>query len=340
MQKTGELYKKKTERMAIKMNDTMKLEAWCEWRKWCSILRVKNPQPTRDELDAGKADTLLPDTRKNYHRYLCNCIFSGVKRFDLQTDSPYSVYENIGYAHNREDFLSFFDELMNGKMPRVKGIYKNYVFEKAERSAQPPLQVIRGKITGQTGYINDIVKKYLRLNDSGASVGPQSDAILNARGKMELNAPIAKESGSTYEEFISVEDQQFQEFDFDDKTVETFCKHFSLQELAILLACGSYELPTTSPELHTFTGCGKTIIYEKLPFLKARFRMLLRGIKTVSTVHFMAAVNNWIISALSAEKAALPLLKVIEAKINTEQQKLDAVWERKHQKEMEKSENE
>ena len=28
----------------------------------------------------------------------------------------------------------------------------------------------------------------------------------------------------------------------------------------------------------------------------------------------MAAVNNWIISALSAEKAALPLLKVIEAK--------------------------
>ena len=103
----------------------MKLEAWCEWRKWCSILRVKNPQPTRDELDAGKADTLLPDTRKNYHRYLCNCIFFGVKRLDLQTDSPYSVYENIGYAHNREDFLSFFDELMNGKMPRIKGIYKN-----------------------------------------------------------------------------------------------------------------------------------------------------------------------------------------------------------------------
>ena len=127
--------------MATEMNKTMdklnadsKLEAWCEWRKWCSVLRVKDPQPTKDELAAGKKDTLLPETRWKYHLYLRNCIFHGVKKLDKKL-SAVSIYEFLYQNQNQNDFLSFFDDFMNGEMPIVKGIYKNYIFKKMEKYA-------------------------------------------------------------------------------------------------------------------------------------------------------------------------------------------------------------
>lgn len=344
--------------MATEMNKTMdelnadsKLEAWCEWRKWCSVLRVKDPQPTQDELAAGKKDTLLPETRWKYHLYLRNCIFHGVKKLD-KTLSAVSIYEFLYQNQNQNDFLSFFDELMNGKMPRIKGIYKNYVFEKAERSAQPPLKVIQGKIIGPVGYIRDIVKKYLRLNDSGASAGPQSKAIINIGKKVEQDARISEDSNTTYGDLLTEhskedpqfrikEDPQFRLIDFDAETVEMFCKQFTLQELAILLACVFYELPTTSPELHAFVGKKKSAINDCLPNLMGRLRLLSRKYNITTTdVNFVSKVEKWIFLALEAEKTARPLLKVIEARKNAEQQKRDAAWKQKNPKELEESENE
>ena len=334
--------------MATEMNKTMdelnadsKLEAWCEWRKWCSVLRVKDPQPTQYELDAGKTDTLLPETRWKYHLYLRNCIFHGVKNAD-KTLSAVSIYEFLYQNQNQNDFLSFFDDFMNGEMPIVKGIYKNYIFKKMENSEDPPLNVLYGKIIGPFGYINDIVKKYLRLNDFGASFGPQSEAVKNFEEKMELDARISEDSNTTYGDLqLDKEDPQFRRIDFDAETVEMFCKQFTLQELAILLACVFYELPTTSPELHAFVGKKKSAISDCLPNLMGRLRLLFRKYDITTTdVNFVLEVEKWIFSVLKAEKTARPLLKVIEARKNSEQQKRDAAWKQKNPKELEESENE
>lgn len=330
--------------MAEKMNDTEKLserdqlEAWCEWRKWCSVLRVKDPQPTQDELAVGKKDTLLPETRWEYHKFLSNLIFSSIREILF----PY--IPDLKYGSILEDFLPFFDDCMNGRMAKIKGIYKNHTFEKAENSEDPPLKTIHGKIIGPKGYVNDILKKYLRLNDSGASFGPQSEAVKNFEEKMELDARISEDSNTTYGDLLpelSKEDPRFRIIDFDAETVEMFCKQFTLQELAILLACVFYELPTTSPELHAFVGKKKSAINDCLPNLMGRLRLLSRKYDiTVTDVNFVSKVEKWIFLALEAEKTARPLLKVIEARKNAEQQKRDAVWKQKNPKEMEKSENE
>ena len=44
--------------------------AWCEWRKWCSVWRVKEPQATQEELDRGLLDDKTPAEREIYYDYL------------------------------------------------------------------------------------------------------------------------------------------------------------------------------------------------------------------------------------------------------------------------------
>jgi len=127
--------------------------AWCEWRKWCSILRVKAPCPTPDEIEHGLTDDLpeitsgLPESerkgkcaekRQELFRYLA---ITRIKK------SAESWLNSRGFLWD-DVFFDEFDKYMKqpyeqtGQETRsYNSTYKDYIFYKVETSDDPPMKV-------------------------------------------------------------------------------------------------------------------------------------------------------------------------------------------------------
>lgn len=301
--------------MGPELTEQQKLEAWCEWKKWCSVLRVKNPCPTDEEIADGKADMLSSDVRKRYYEYLGNDIIRGAIP---DGDSDYRRW--LQYQDERNDFLSCFDLFMKSEKKSETEefagrsvTYKDYIFHKMQNSSDPPLKVLHGKITGPRGYIRDIIKDYIIRNQATISKIPNSDAFLAVSNKVSADERINEDSGLTYGDMLSSSDRNIEGY-IDPAEVQTFCAALSQTEKAIMVAV-SNNIALDSPELQTLTGLKKTSLYEVMNRLMVRLRFALRnaGMSTrEESGRFMESVTEFIFSSLSAEKTALPFLKLVQ----------------------------
>lgn len=59
-----------------KLSDTEKFAAWCEWRKWCSVLCVLEPCSADEKREKHWCDDLEAPVRRKYYDYLMNVISS------------------------------------------------------------------------------------------------------------------------------------------------------------------------------------------------------------------------------------------------------------------------
>ena len=62
-----------------RLTDAEELAAWEDWRKWCSVLRVRNPRPTQEEISRGLRDQIDPQTRERYYSASTGLIFGGLE---------------------------------------------------------------------------------------------------------------------------------------------------------------------------------------------------------------------------------------------------------------------
>lgn len=151
----------------------IEMEAWCEWRKWCSIWRVESPSPTPEEIEDGKSDDITPEERRKLFKYLKEKV---VNAFTYRLRQFHSFP-----APDENEIISVFDDFMNGEKKKktvtfTDGSYKDFLFFLIA-SGGDFSGVIQGKIfTPQRGYIRAIIKQYI-LENYGCVTGPRGGKL-------------------------------------------------------------------------------------------------------------------------------------------------------------------
>ncbi len=128
------------------------LEAWCEWKRICSILMC----------DKQNSALLAKEVAKAFVRKLNGALGDNIRligeseleRKKLAHEFDCGIIEKADFAKTRKN-------------------YKDYIWLKLSKSEDPPLKVIRGGLTGTQGIINEIVEKWLK--DKGWQMGSRKD---------------------------------------------------------------------------------------------------------------------------------------------------------------------
>lgn len=241
------------------------MEAWCEWRKWCSIWRVESPCPTRDEVSSGKNDDKTPEERGEYFEYLKKKVVSAFKYRLRQFHRFQSPSEN--------EVISVFDDYMNGEKKKktaafTSGSYKDYLFFLIASGADFS-GVIQGKIfTPKTGYIREITKQYI-FDNYGCVTGPRGgkqDIVWDEEEKKKkakivlpksLDALLLSEdapAGSSLKDIISDgrDGLPSETYDF-----SKFLSSLSREEKIVILA-KTHKMPMSSDAVLDFMHCKKS----------------------------------------------------------------------------------
>ena len=316
------------------------MDAWCEWRKWCSIWRVKDPIPSKEELDWGIVDDKSPEERTSFFAYLkkkvCNAIEVLVKLVLEQNncDSSFSLI-------NKDLCISAFDEYMKGEKPvKSHGFtgrsYKDYIFHLIA-SGENFGRVINGKIFGKkSGYIKQIAKKYI-VENYICQTGPRGGTLVYCKdpetGKIKsridvstsLFAPTSSSDSAAPVALIDVlsdgESLEFKEtYDF-----APLLSSLSLVEKALFLAEYS-NIPISDQRLLNFIGYERSYaatlyrkLFPKYPKLRdpqtfgAKLRAAgLEEDARAIPAEFFRELKKAIFLSLSAEKGSDPFLYSVQ----------------------------
>lgn len=276
--------------------DRLELDAWYEWKKWCSILRVYSPQPMEDEIAVGKVDNIPLEKRKKLYNILrqrvCSCLnktndnFSEPANTDIDDqycDSEQSSFEDDSEARQEKKnnkppwfgdpyvtFISCFDEFMKSEKKKKNEdfinsggtSYKDYVFYCVANSEDETLKVIRGKITSPNGgYILAVLELYFRENHCVADLCPSSKfdhSIL--RDIVELDAPIDENNSEslTYEALVATKELVKTE----DADIADICNQLTKVEKILFLAVQYHLSLANTPAISQFAGLEKTTLYK------------------------------------------------------------------------------
>lgn len=304
-----------------------KLAAWYEWRKWCSILRVKDPQPLPEEIARGLTDDLTRSERKRFYTYLEKRLKSLIWGKFLNVPGGRTGEEDhVRDRGELPDFISCFDEFMKGEKPKIsaedaaglgsRNTYKDFIFHKMSVSSDPPLKVLNGKIFGDKGYWREIYKRYLLMNRTGLTnrsggeilLGSNPDSWQEYLPGVPLDAPVETPKTKGENNGSEVIDTVPGSGDFSADLpigVRKFCAGLSLGEKAFFIA-GCYGLPVYAPELLEVLGVGKTQAYMKYEEFVEKMKQLITPDESPA---FLRAVEEEIILQLRPENCAENLLK-------------------------------
>ncbi len=260
-------------------------EAWCEWRKWCSVFRVKKPNPTQEEIDSGKIDDIEENQRNELYLYLSRTIVNVISRRlrnwyenpDLHDDS-WGRQCPTTTETNKKWYLSCFDEWMNGeKKAKPAGFegnsYKDYIFYNVENEPSGcPGKVIFGKIFHKRkGYVNEIITKILKVTEE-LDRGPRGGYKKKTLNITSLDSPIESDdpSGKTLLDTLGEEDDRL--FEEDEIITEKVYPGLSREE-KLILAAFAYGVAISNPQLLDVLHCRK----ERAANLKNRLFLRLRS---------------------------------------------------------------
>jgi len=285
------------------------LAAWNEWRKWCSVMRVRDPRPTRDELERGLADSLRRPIRERYYRYMKKLIFKRLteQRIEFADTDNESGDREEGKDYSGWDWIQNFDLYMRETKKRVSpqdaaafaagGNYKDFVFYLAGSSADDPLKVIIGKTVGKTGYLRDVIKRSLlenkilrsqkisiqSLDDDHSDDGNRDPSSLYDRIAMEEDRTSAQEIGEIASSFSRVD-----------------------MVLMLAEACG---IALDSEAVHSATGLKKSALAVRRQTLFGRVKKNYP--EWVSSAELPRVLAEFFVK-LQTEKSAIPFLNAIE----------------------------
>ena len=243
--------------MVHKMTDE-EFSAWCEWRKWCSVWRVKDPQVTQEELDRGLLDDKTPSEREIAYDYLYKFVSGILKKW---VRLWYKTYKNGSRVTKKQqdELISVFDDYMkSGKKKNLPvdftgTSYKDYVFYQISQSSDPPGQVLIGKIFGNKGFIRAIVARYLSETEQLAR-GPKNGIILFP-GTRSMDEKLDEESEKTLYDKLKGEDHPA--LDESEEIAKLFRKLDFTREEKLALWAVSHNVAISNPELCKVLHCKK-----------------------------------------------------------------------------------
>ncbi len=270
------------------------LEAWCEWKRICSILLC-------DELNRS---LLAKEVAKAFVRKLNGALGDNVRLIGE------SELERKKLAHEFDCGI-----IEKADLAKTKKNYKDYIWLKLSNSEDPPLKIIRGGLIGTHGIINEIVEKWLK--DNGWQMGSRKDPTTGKRVDIwykpeSLDGKIYKDdkdgddedsSGESDENFYEVVDRENgeelpdskdepgegkqnsssvtpppleddEDLDglFDDLDYEGAYRQVIDVVDAAILAARAYKLSvTTDKKLLEFTGLSKSAISKRMQEYARKF---------------------------------------------------------------------
>jgi len=219
------------------------LTAWNEWKEMCAVGRCaqSNQECLRGAIKMAwlnKLKSCIAPESTTLESAMAHC----VEEFDA------AIWERKAprRGENAKAFLA--------SNPRDK-TYKSFVWFLAARSNEPALKVIRGKLTGEKGLINEIVLNYLQHNElalmeerSGRRMTPASEEERESMCK-GLEDSVSPSPGSSTMEAEANADLAVQ---VDQLTV---------RDAALALAT-SCDMPVSHPSLLACAGCKKSALFE------------------------------------------------------------------------------
>ena len=163
--------------------------------------------------------------------------------------------------------------------------YKDFIWQKIAQSDDPPLRVIRGKITGPKGYIKDLVARYVKKNyqievsfeeDESEESGGNKKKRLHVRASLDkpLRNDDSEENGS-FLEAQEAEDSFDLYFSPEKKREECLALLEPLaitwKEAALLLAT-SCKISLADPMVLDFCQLKKSAAYNLFQKVISRFQ--------------------------------------------------------------------
>ena len=134
------------------------LEAWCEWKRICSILNC----------DKQNGALLAKEVARAFVRKLNGALGANVRLIGA------SELERKKLAHEFDCGI-----IEKADLAKTRKNYKDYIWFKLSKSEDPPLKVIRGGLIGTQGIINEIVEKWLK--DNGWQMSSRKDPTTGKR---------------------------------------------------------------------------------------------------------------------------------------------------------------
>ena len=292
-------------------------QAWCEWRKWCSVFRVECPCPSEEEIAAGKVDDIPRNEREEFYKYLSGLIIKVIRnRLNnwYLKHLPRNLNSLKGLSTQEEErFVSFFDEYMTkDKKKEVPGFqgnsYKDYIFFRIQQSTDAPGKIIFGKIFALNGYLNSIIQNILN-EDIEFERGPRGGIHKNPQDleSLEDNQSDNKNDGPPKIENIASEDEKVLP---DDAEIGRMVVEALSREEKLILAALIYRVRVSNPRLLAVLHCGKERAYNLHKRLVTRLRTDFPELEESPTAR--RTMIDLIFSELSAEKETKSFLLSIE----------------------------
>lgn len=174
------------------------LGAWQEWKERCAVnaCSAENKSLLQGEIKSG--------FQRKLNRF-AGAFMSRDERFDFgdvdyATEFDSALYE---YEHREEEGHKIYDKGFFGDPNHVRKAkaWKDFTWDTASKSSDPPLQVIRGKLVGSVGIINDIVENFLAQNYPGRFHNDMY--VVNH----SLDVPAVENSGVSVESLLGNDDR-------------------------------------------------------------------------------------------------------------------------------------
>ena len=278
--------------------------AWCEWRKWCSVWRVKDPQPTEDELAAGIQDDKTPEEREKYYNYLYGYVTGSLSKWLNRWYEMYKEKSRVS-ANQKNELISIFDDYMkSSKKQSAAGFdgrsYKDYVFHQISESPDAPGRVLNGKIFGKQGYVREILKRYL-METEQLDQGPKGGVVLKP-GTISEDTPLNDDDKKTLEDVLAGGEQKY---DVAGEVVQMLKKLNPAREEKLVLWAVSHGIAVSNPELCKVLHCAKEKSSNTLTRVVQRMKKETPELLDAEHLHILL---NLIFSEMEAEKEARTFL--------------------------------
>ena len=179
-----------------------KFEAWCEWRKWCSVFRVLQPNPTEEEIMGGKEDDKTSEERKFYYSYLSDTIHKTLIR-RLNYKFTKELLPKDFYPSQTDSIMCFDNHMKGTKAKAVEGFngktYKDYLFYMIALKKYSVDDIFHGWVLGKnpSSCINTVaasfaaqVMQFERGKRGGITIESGVDPISGKKYKRRIYRPL------------------------------------------------------------------------------------------------------------------------------------------------------
>ena len=164
-----------------------------------------------------------------------------------------------------EDFIHEFDVCLFTKKNDQNKPYKDYIWEIVDTSEDPPLKVIRGKLTGPCGITRDIIRNYQKKNCSYIWRG---NKIIGHKQSFDAIIESSPDHEFTLGDVLA-NDPVFDQTEDKQNIAQAIKEYFSPEDAAILIALAA-GISLADPELLNFLKIKKSACYNKAEQVKKK----------------------------------------------------------------------